>query len=215
MTTWQVFANGFDPDHLPALFAGILYALVVAGISYGRRVRSTVPAADRLAGHLLGDSAAIHLALPIGHHDDPVLTFLFLASGVVYGVLGWRAIVGGRYRAASAVLLVATLIAYIDVVGTGGEGADQVGILTAVLEVVTLGICLVPRAHAPVRRTFGSIAFVLAVVLTGGGIWIASFAHASDSSSTLAVAAGHHDADRGQAGMIMAPAADHSPTPDE
>ncbi|HEY2794366.1 MAG TPA: hypothetical protein VGJ28_18535 [Micromonosporaceae bacterium] len=213
MTTWQIFAGGFDPDHLPALYAGILYALVAAAISLGRRSRSSVPIADRLAGHLLGDSAAIHLALPIGHHDDPVLVVLFLASGVVYGVLGWRAVVGGRYRAASAVLLVATLIAYIDVVGTGGEGADQVGILTAVVEVVTLGICLVPRAHAPVRRTFGSIAFVLAVTLTGAGIWIASYAHAADSSSTLTAAAGHHDADRGEAGMIMAPVADAAASP--
>jgi hypothetical protein len=214
MNTWQTFAAGFDPDHLPALYAGILYALAVP--LYGRlrpRPASKTPYADRVAGHLLADSAAIHLALPIGHHDNLVLVVLFLASGVVYGVLGWRAIVGGRYRTPSILLLVATLIAYIDVVGTGGEGADQVGILTAILEVVALGICLIPRGHAPVRRVFGSTAFVLAVVLTGGGMWIASLAGHSDSSSTLVTASSHHDADRGQAGMIMQPVSESSATP--
>ncbi len=214
MTTWQTFVAGFDPDHLPAFFAGLLYALAVP--IYGRLTgrRSPAPAADRLAGHLLIDSAVIHAALPIGHHDDPVLTILFLASGVAYGVLGWLAIAGRRYRTASALLIVATLIAYVRVVGTGGEGADQVGILTAVLEVVTLGICLIPRNPAPVRRTVGSIAFVLAVVITGGSIWAASFAGHSAGVVVAGSASGHHhDADRGQAGMIMAPLEDENPTP--
>lgn len=217
MTMWQTFVAGFDPDHMPAFLLGLLYALAVP--IYGRiRPKTTVvPAADRLAGHLLMDSAVIHAALPIGHHDDPVLTVLFLVSGVAYGVLGWRAIVGGRYRTPSALLIIATLIAYVRVVGTGGEGADQVGILTAVLEVVALGICLVPHRPAPVRRAFGSIAFVLAVVLTGGGIWAASFAGHSASAVVAGSASPHadHEADRGQAGMIMAPVEDPTPTPEQ
>ncbi len=213
MNTWQIFTTGFDPDHLPALYGGIVYAIGWAIYWYVRRPASKAPIADQVAGHLLADSAAIHLALPIGHHDDPVLTFLFLASGVAYGVLGWRAIVGGRYRAPSILLLVATVIAYIYVVGTGGEGADQVGIITAIIEVVTLGICLVPRGHAPVRRAFGSAAFVLSVVLAGGGMWIASFAGHNALPAAGAVVGHGHEADRGQAGMIMQPTSDDPPTP--
>jgi hypothetical protein len=227
MTTWQTFVAGWDPDHLPALWAGLLFALIPLLAKASRRLaghpwstpRNGVTTADRVAGWLLADSAAIHLALPIGHHDDPTLTFLFLASGVAYGVLGWRALVGGRYRAASAVLIVATLIAYIDVVAAGGEGADQVGIVTALLELVALGICLVPRGHAPVRRTFGSIAFVLAVVLSGSSIWVTSFVahgHAavavSDGTGSGA-SGGHQGADRAQAGIIMAPVEAQTPTP--
>lgn len=229
MNTWQTFVAGFDPDHMPALIGGVLYALAVGVFGSVQRARGIspvhrAPAADRVAGHLLAGSGAIHLALPIGHHDDPVLTFLFLASGVAYGALGWRALAGGRYRTPSALLIVATLIAYVDVVGTGGEGADQVGVLTAILEVAALGVCLVPRGHAPVRRAFGSIGFVLAVVLTGASMWIASFASGSTSSSAsgsangsngraAVAAAGHgHDADRGQAGMIMAPVENATPT---
>lgn len=224
MNTFQTFGAGFDPDHLPGFVAGLLYALAVPAFGAWQRLRGrvttpTVPAADRVAGHLLMDSAIIHLALPIGHHDDPVLTVLFLVSGVVYGVLGWRAIVGGRYRAPSAVLVVATLVAYVYVVGTGGEGADQVGILTAIVEVVALGICLVPRGPAPVRRTFGSIGFVVAVMLTGGGMWVASFASSasgSGSASGSASASGHeHGSDRGQAGVIMAPVESTDPTPSQ
>jgi hypothetical protein len=215
MTTWQTFIAGFDPDHMPAFIAGLLYAIAVPLYGWLRPRVHTVPAADRLAGHLLIDSAVIHAALPIGHHDDPVLTILFVGSGVVYGVLGWRAVAGGRYRIPSALLIAATLIAYVRVVGTGGEGADQVGILTAVLEVVTLGICLVPRSPAPVRRTFGSVTFVLAIMVTGGSIWAASFAgHSADGGSGPA-AGHHHDADRGQAGMIMAPLDDQDPTPEQ
>lgn len=216
MTTMQTFFAGLDPDHIPGLLAGVLLALLAPLTRLWRRsgTRPAVPVSDRFAGWLLADSAAIHLALPIGHHDDPVLTFLFLASGVAYGVLGWRAIVGGRYRTPSALLIIATLIAYIDVVATGGEGADQVGIVTALLEIVALGICLVPRGPAPVRRTLGSALFVLTVVASGAALWVTSFAtHASQSTTTAdGVPAHNHGADRAQAGVIMAPVDDPVPT---
>ena len=47
---------------------------------------------------------------------------------------------------ASALLLVATLIAYLVVAGAGGEEPDQVGIATALVELAALGLCLVPVA---------------------------------------------------------------------
>jgi len=213
MNTWDTFVTGFDPDHLPAFWAGVLYALAVYLIWLLRRPAPRAPLPDRIAGHLLADSAAIHLALPIGHHDDATLTVLFLASGAVYGWLGWRAITGRRYRVASAILIVATLAAYLKVVGGGGEGADQVGIITALLELVALGICLTPARRAPVRQTFGAIAFVLTVVVSGGAIWATSLAThlATESEATVAAADDHGGA---RAGVAAGPAHDHGGTAD-
>jgi hypothetical protein len=215
VSTLQTFFAGIDPDHVPALLAGLLYAVVATATSLVRRgsgAVSNVPLSDRVAGRLLMDSAVIHVALPIGHHDDPTLTVLFLLSAVAYGWLGWFALVGRRYKTASALLIAATLIAYIDVVATGGEGADQVGIVTALLELAALGICLTPsRARGP-RMAFGGIAFVTCVVVSGVAIWATSFA----THVSAGVADGHeahqHSGSRAQAAVIMRPLESSTPT---
>ena len=43
------------------------------------------------AAWLLGISAAVHLALPLGHFDGPLLTVAFLGSGAAYAWLALRA----------------------------------------------------------------------------------------------------------------------------
>jgi hypothetical protein len=205
VSTLRTLVAGVDPDHVPALLAAVAYALVAPFTARLARLHprtaALLPAvpvdiADRVAGWLLADSAAIHLALPIGHHDNPLRTVLFLGSGVAYGHLGWRALTGRRYRLWSALLVVATLVAYVGVVAAGGEGADQVGIATAVQELLALGICMVPRSPGRLRRATVSTGFVLVVALFGAVVWVTALATHP---------AGGHGADRTQAGVIMAP----------
>jgi hypothetical protein len=182
---------------------------------------------DRWAAALLGVAAVVHLALPLGHFDGPLLTIGFLGSGTAYAWLALRAREGRRWRVPAALLIVATLVAYLSVVGAGGEEPDQVGIATALVELAALGLALVPpRApHRPrrLRRVAGSAATLAAAMLVGAIVWIGSFAahqHADAAVSAgpgTAAAHGHehgHDiAARAQAGVIMRPVAEHHATP--
>ncbi len=183
------------------------------------------------AAWLLGIAAAVHLALPLGHYDGPVLTVAFLASGAGYAWLAMRAFEGRSWRLLSGLLLVTTLIAYLVVAGSGGEEPDQVGIATALVELAALGLCLVPvrQPGRPrrVARFFGSTGLVVITFVVGVTIWVGSFlAHAATDAAAVASADGsagavghtgdhaheHEHAARAQAGVIMRPIANHHPT---
>jgi hypothetical protein len=226
----EAFLVGIAPDHWPPLVAVALLPVLVLVV---RRLRpATAPGprptvVRRWAAWLLGICAVVHLALPLGHHDQPVLTVGFLASGAAYAWLAVRAWEGRRWRLWSALLLIGTLIAYLAVAGTGREDPDQVGIATALVELVALGFCLVPERQPDRPRRFarfvGSTATVFITFLVGTVIWIGSFvAHAAADHdvSTPDSAVGHtghdaHDHDhvaRAQAGVIMRPVADSHPS---
>jgi hypothetical protein len=237
----QAFAVGIAPMHLPALIAALLLPIVVLVV---RRLRTPVlPGAAPRARHhkpdlvqtwaawLLGISAAVHLALPLGHFDGLLLTAAFLGSGVAYAWLAIRALEGRTWRLWSALLLGATLIAYLVVSGTGGEEPDQVGIATALVELVALGLCFVPARQATRPKRFkrfaGSAGTILVTLITGVAVWVGSFAahaatdtdvSANPDAAGTALGASHdhehaHDhAARAQAGVIMRPQADHHPT---
>ncbi len=188
----------------------------------------------RRAPRLLGIAAAVHLALPLGHYDGPVLTVAFLASGAGYAWLAMRAFEGRSWRLLSALLLVTTLFAYLVVAGSGGEEPDQVGIATALVELAALGLCLVPvRQRGRPRRVarfFGWTGLVVITFVVGVTIWVGLFlAHAATDAGADAgmVAADgsagavghtgdhaheHEHAARAQAGVIMRPMANHHPT---
>jgi len=242
----EAFAIGIAPMHLPALIAALLLPIVVLVV---RRLRTpAIPGAAeskptgakpdvvrQWAAWLLGISAAVHLALPLGHFDGLFLTAAFLGSGAAYAWLAIRALEGRAWRLWSALLLSATLIAYLVVSGTGGEEPDQVGIATALVELVALGLCFVPAREAARPKRFkrfaGSAGTILVTLITGVAIWVGSFAaHAATDSDVSAdpkaasEAAGtalgashdhehaHDHAARAQAGVIMRPQADHHPT---
>lgn len=242
MNPVQAFVVGFAPMHVPALIAGLLAPFIVLVV---RRMRypsvpgeSTVdikrPAPTVLrqwAAWLLGVSGAVHLALPIGHFDGPLLTVGFLGSGAAFVWLGLRAWEGRSWRLWSALLLVATLLAYLIVSGTGGEEPDQVGVATALIELVALGLCLVPAREAQRPKRFkrfaGSFGTVAVTLLVGTAVWIGSFAaHAATDhdvsvedavdGTTVGHAADHehaHDhAARAQAGVVMRPQSSAHPT---
>ena len=209
MSPVEAFLAGIAPQHALALAAGILAALCLG--TAARRRRPWVPVADRWAGVLLGVSAAVHLALPLNpHHGGPV-NAAFLASGAAYAVLARRALLGRRWRLASALLVPATLVAYLAAV-VGGEEADQVGIATALVELTILGLALVPGAPAampggpaavsgaptaapgagwrPGRRRLARFAAgattMTATFLVGAVVWVASFVAHERAATALA-----------------------------
>jgi hypothetical protein len=207
------FLNGLAPDHRPALVAVLLLAPAAWYVGRARwaaalRAQWTAaPATVRWAAALLLVTAAVHLALPLADHG-PLLTIAFLGSAVAYVAMAARAIDGRRWRALTALLMLATLTAYLVVVGRGEE-VDQVGLATAVDELVVLGLCLVPPRglRRPVRRAFASVGFVLAIVVSGGVAWAVSVAQHDDHGATH-LASGHDHGDhlaRAQAGIILRP----------
>jgi hypothetical protein len=228
----QAFAVGIAPQHLPALIAVLLLPVLAMVMRQVRadsgRPPAPVGAVRAWAAWLLGIAAAVHLALPLGHNDTPVLTIAFLASGTAYAWLALRALRGRSWRLLAAPLLIGTLIAYLAVAGSGREEPDQVGIATALVELAALALCLTPTRRGRFARLAGSAATVSLTVIVGATIWIGSFlAHAAtdadvSTSADESVAAGvshtgdhaheHDHAARAQAGVIMRPGTGHHAT---
>ena len=216
------FLTGLAPDHRAALgvlvFAAVLvlpatrivraHALLRA--PWAMRLRAGWAAAgtgERWAAALLAVAGVIHVGLPLGH-GGAVTTVLFLGSGVAYGWLALRAVTGRRWRGLTAVLVLATLVAYL-VSLARGEEADQVGLATALVEMAALGLAMGTR-----RRTAAVAALMTTSVLFGVASWISAFVgHAAHDATGGAAAAGdghHHHGEhlaRAQAGVIMRPGA--------
>jgi hypothetical protein len=243
----ETFLVGIAPDHVPALLAALLLPVVVlllrrlrvptppGAASEQSTVETSASTTVRLwVAWLMGISAAVHLALPLGHFDGALLTLGFVGSGVAYAWLALRAYEGRSYRLWSSLLIVATLIAYLVVCLSGREEPDQVGIATALVELAALGLCVTP-ARSPDRprrfkRFAGSAATVFTTFVVGVAIWAGSLAaHAASDADVTAdpteagVAVEHGDdhdhahdhAARAQAGIIMRPQADAHPTADQ
>lgn len=248
MNAWDAFLVGIAPQHVPALVAAAILPVLVL---VARRLRLRPPGElrppggsghtpppparpvgvlRRWAAWLLGIAAAVHLALPLGHFDGPLLAAAFVGSGAAYAWLAIRALEGRSWRLWSALLIVSTLVAYLIVTGAGGEEPDQVGIATALVELTALGLCLVPVREPGRPRRFarfaGSAATVGVTFAVGVVVWVSSFlAHAATDTDVStdpegAVEAIGHTGDhahdhvaRAQAGIIMRPIAGHHLTP--
>jgi hypothetical protein len=248
MNPAETFAAGIAPMHVSALVAAMLLPVLVLVV---RRLRSPMipegsPSAlstvytsrprqpdtvRRWVAWLLGIAAAVHLALPLGHLDGVLLTLAYVGSGAAYAWLALRAYEGRSYRLFASLLLIATLVAYLVVSGAGGEEPDQVGIATALVELLALGLCLVPLREPLRRRRFarfaGSTTTIFTTFVVGIAVWLGTIAaHAAtdadvsadpaEAGATLAHTDDHghaHDhAGRAQAGIIMRPQAGHHPT---
>jgi hypothetical protein len=258
VSEWELLVTGIAPEHVPALVAAILLPALVLGYRRlaGRTrevgvilhddapapitppvpARPALPVNDRVAAWLMGIAAIVHLALPLGHHDEAWLTVAFLADGVAFGALALRATAGRRWRVAGALLVPATLVGYLVVLGTGGEEPDQVGIATAMVELAVFGLCLVP-APRPVRRptparvarvarVFGGTGLVVFTLVFGAITWGLSFAaHAdpvagnADPTAGQAGHAGHGHGEahaaRAQAGVLMTQVSSDPPTAEQ
>jgi hypothetical protein len=141
------------PDHAIGIYAGLLvlpFALVALRL---RRAAQLVPGTVRAASVLMAVSGAIHLGLVLTHSDEAVTAALFVVNAAAYFVLSqvytWR-----WWRAASAALIVATLLGYLVYIVLGFDTPDQVAIATKLLELLALGLVLVPvRGERPWRRS--------------------------------------------------------------
>ena len=239
MNPWQTFWSGIAPQHaaalmLTALLPGLwwVYRTITPPPATGR---APLPLLHRWAVAGLVATGVVHVALPLGHNDNPILNVGFIGAGATYLWLATRVVRGRSWRLLTALLVVINLLGYLVVITAGGEEPDQVGIVTALDELMVLGIALTGPADRRLARVAASAGTVAAVVLVGLVIWIGSFvAHQhSDLDADLTTAgaadaaievphnddhsAGHeHDhAARAQAGVIMRPLAGHHPTAEQ
>jgi hypothetical protein len=249
MNSNSTFITGISPEHFPAFVAALL---LIPGVWLGLRwLRANARDGEGQAWRLLGRweaasyarrltallllaTGVVHLALPLGHHDAPALTLMFWVSGAAYTWLAFKSLGEGKWRLRASLLLVANIVAYLVVAGSGWqEEPDQVGIATKLIELTALGLIVIPRLE-PARglrrrlaRPAASFGFVTLTVVTGLVIWVGSFvahqhadaaAEAHEHEPGTAVhshdeGAHHHDfAARAQAGVIMHPGTNEPPT---
>lgn len=164
-------------DHAIGLAAG-LAALPIALVALRlRRSSRVVPGTVLAASVLMVMSGAIHLALVPGHANEPVTATLFVLNAAAFFVLSqaytWR-----WWRLLSAGLISSTLLAYLVYVVRGLEGPDQVAIATGLIELLALGLVLVPvagdtrAAHRTLRWTALAAGVPVLTVLTMSVVWI-------------------------------------------
>ena len=195
------------PDHLIGLFAGV--AVIPVALYALKRRRSGAPATILGASVLMAVTGAVHLGLVPTHLDQPLRAALFVMNGVAFLFLS-QAFTWRWWRRASVVLVVATLLAYLAYVVLGLESPDQLAIATKLIELLALGLVLVPtRGERPWRRsrwTALGVAVPLLTVVTISTVWIdalarpdAQHAHAgallqktNDVASSQQVAAAQH-----------------------
>jgi hypothetical protein len=168
-------------DHAIGLYTGLL-ALPLALIAIWLRPgRHRVPGTVLGASVLLAMAGAIHLGLISSHTEEPFTAFLFFANGIGYIVLSvaftWR-----WWRPAAASLLTATLLGYLIYIALGFDSPDQVALATKLLELIALGLVLVPvrcepgRPRRVLRWTSLAIALPVLTVITTSTVWIVSLA---------------------------------------
>src|SRR5205814_5993128 len=83
-------------------------------------------------------------------------------------------------RPASAGLIIATLVGYLGYIALGFDSPDQVAIATKLVELLALGLVLVPvRGELPWRRTRWTLlgaAIPILTIITVAGVWIDALA---------------------------------------
>ncbi len=173
------------PSHAIGLIGGLI-ALPLAIFAVGRsKWHAEMPATARIAAVLMAVSGAIHLAL-IPHHlnSDPLTSVLFFFNGLAFIILAtavrWR-----WWRACSALLIAATVVGYLFYIATRREAPDQVGLVTKLIELIALGMILVPprgiRAHRAWRWTLLGTGLPALLVPTTSVAWIVDLKYPSAS----------------------------------
>jgi hypothetical protein len=169
-------------DHAIGLLAALVALPVAALVLRFQAAWQAVSGTVRAAAVLMATSGAVHLAL-IGHHvrEHPITAVLFLVNGLAFIGLAasvrWR-----RWRLASASLLVATILGYLLYIGFGLEGPDQVGVATKLIELIALGLVLVPvqgergKPRRGLRWTALGVALPMLTVMTASTAWIVDLA---------------------------------------
>ena len=160
-----------DHDHLPALsallFSAPLAVLALAGTRLAadrgssparlaiERAAATSPAAKLFALAMLA-AGAIHLGLVPGHLEEPVLATSFAGAGIAMVGLAAAALLRmPHWRPLAAAALVGVLAAYSASRLAGLEGVDVLGVATAGLELVALGLAVSGRVQGAASIAVG------------------------------------------------------------
>src|SRR6202140_2229229 len=169
------------PDHAIGLYAGLLALPLGLIVTRLRLDRHRAPGTVLGASVLLAMAGAIHLGLISSHLKEPLTALLFMMNGTGYVVLS-TAFTWHWWRPAAAPLLVATLVGYLVYIALGFDSPDQVALATNLLEVIALGLVLVPvrgepgRPRRTLRWTSLAVALPVLTLITTSTVWIVSLA---------------------------------------
>jgi hypothetical protein len=168
------FFDGIAKDHLIGAAALLLLPLLI----HRFRTLPAWAAADgrrRLVALLLAATGLIHLGLVPGHlAAAPWTAVLFAINGAMFSALSVAALSWRRWRPAAGLLLSVTILAYGAFVASGQESVDDLGAITKLIELLALGLVLLPRSPGAFRWTSSTASLLLMTLvvsfLTWGGI---------------------------------------------
>lgn len=171
---------------------GRLEARIIAGYDDASLVK-------RCAAALILVTATVHLALAPAHlADAPALARQFTLNGLAF--LGVTVVMFAvrTWRLPAAALLIVTQLAYLIALVSGREEADEIGVLTKLVELTALAFVLLPDRGAGAlvsgRRWAGVTATTLGLgLLTGAVVWGSGFeVEAAEAAARAAGEDGHH-----------------------
>src|SRR6202521_4127763 len=164
------------PDHAIRLYAGLLALPIALIVMWLPPARHSVPGTVQAASVLMTVAGAIHLGLVPSHLGERITAALFGLNGIAYIALApaftWR-----WWRPAASALLLMTIFGYLGFIALGFDTPDQVALATKLLELITLGLILVPvRGYGRPRDRAYNWALVasglpLLTLVSGAAIW--------------------------------------------
>jgi hypothetical protein len=143
--------------YLPVVVVALLMAIELAARAafppalWLRRAYVATSPASRLAALGMIISAVVHLALVPAHlAEEPMLGVLFALDGIALLVaVAWSVTRPFRgWRAASVLLLLGGVLAYVWYVATGRETADAVGLASKLVELASIALLVLPGVRS-------------------------------------------------------------------
>ena len=165
-----------SPDHALGLYAGLLAVPVALLVLRFRSSRHSVPGTVQAASVLMTVAGAIHLGLVPSHLGERITAALFVMNGIAYIALA-QAFTWRLWRLAASALLLMTVFGYLGFIALGFDTPDQVALATKLLELITLGLVLVPvRGETRPRDRAWNWALVasglpLLTLVSGAAVW--------------------------------------------
>lgn len=177
---------GVEPEHTIALGAALLLPVALlllmrlrrssaatphSGVARLIAAHDTAPLTTRVTAALLALTGIAHLALAfgVGAHAGGRAVLLGL-NGVAFLALTVAVFVARRWRLPAALLLTATLLAYVITLAARAEHVDDFGLAVKLVEVTALGLVLVPPGQRTQRRRLGATGAIVALGLATAAV---------------------------------------------
>jgi len=208
---FRLAVGTLDSLNLVSTLTTLMLPAAMVALLLGRSSTADASLARRLTAGLLLISGVIHLSLVSEHITAaPALGVLFALDGAAFVGLAVAALANATWwRPPSIVLLIATLLAYLVVVLRGDEEVEDLAVATKLVELLALGLLLLPRRRVSNLRWLGATGgLLLAVIATGTLAWAAEVR----PHARVAGASGHSDHSHG--GKLVQVVAS-APTPEQ